>query len=182
MPSRKKERGRARRAAKKASVTSRSGNNHQNAASKSDCDHLDIGTNWQQGEYDLATNLAAAFELKYRALKTSDDGRGSYKSIQLVDGVYDKYFNFSDGGKELFRKIIIARGTEVLVNESKETEMIRYDGMFHHNLLMKTIEVRDEYNGDLNLRIRGTLLQAEGKYKADVKVLELSGACRHSRD
>eukprot|EP00956_Cyclotella_meneghiniana_P013348 scaffold19203_cov53-Cyclotella_meneghiniana.AAC.4 len=91
MPSRKKERGRARRAAKKASATSRSSYDQKNTASKSDCDHLDIGTNWKQNDYDLSTNLAAAFELKYYALINSDNEDDLTKSFKLVRDVYKKY-------------------------------------------------------------------------------------------
>ena len=94
MPSRKKERGRARRAAKKASPASRSGND-QNAAStsKSDCDHLGIGTNWQQNDYDLATELADSFESIYRTLVNSGVKDGHHKFEKMVNDMYDAFSN-----------------------------------------------------------------------------------------
>eukprot|EP00956_Cyclotella_meneghiniana_P025213 scaffold52187_cov35-Cyclotella_meneghiniana.AAC.2 len=162
MPPTKKERGRARRAAKKASATSRSGND-QNAASERNCDHLDIGTNWQQNDYDLATELADSFQSKFEAVVFSgdkDDHRVFRKVFRVTLDIYDIYFDFSDLGKELFRQIIIGRGTEVLVNQSKQTDLTKESGVrgiFHHVLMLKTIEVRDGYDGDLNTKIIGEI-------------------------
>eukprot|EP00956_Cyclotella_meneghiniana_P031310 scaffold81874_cov50-Cyclotella_meneghiniana.AAC.1 len=79
---------------------------------------------------------------------------------QLIHDVYNKYFQFSDAGKELFRKIIIARGTEVVIYKSEQTDLLKEStvgGIFHHVLMMKTIEVRDGYDGDLNIKIIGEI-------------------------
>eukprot|EP00956_Cyclotella_meneghiniana_P017092 scaffold27548_cov45-Cyclotella_meneghiniana.AAC.6 len=112
------------------------------------------------------------------------------RMVHLVDEVYQKYFQLSDGGKEIFRSYILAYGTEVLVEEAKQIDFTKNSfvivNAYHTIFTMKTIEVRDSHNGAWDLTIARdilqqtadagssrSLLQTEREYNADLTVLEL---------
>ena len=118
MPSRKKKQGRARKT-KQAETRS---SNPNNAASH--CDHFECSrnSNWSQDDYAAAIELSIEFSSKFNALivgSSSSDlvrmAKDHARMVYLVDEVYQKYFQLSNGGKEIFRNYILAYGTEVLV-------------------------------------------------------------------
>eukprot|EP00956_Cyclotella_meneghiniana_P017088 scaffold27548_cov45-Cyclotella_meneghiniana.AAC.2 len=77
--------------------------------------------------------------------------------VHLVDEVYQKYFQLSDGGKDIFRNYIVAYGTEVLVEEAKQIDLTKKPfiiiNAYHAVFMIKTIEVRDSHNGAWDLTI-----------------------------
>lgn len=149
--------------------------NDPNNASSSDCDHVGLTTDYCQREdididLDLATNLAAEFVSKFQdiasqlcSINDHSEKRAEICCVnlcQLNNIIYDKYFQFSYGGKELFRKIIMAGGTDLLIEISKRIDLTKESlvgSMDHYVALIKTIEIRDRLDGALNASTIGDI-------------------------
>eukprot|EP00956_Cyclotella_meneghiniana_P028286 scaffold65279_cov48-Cyclotella_meneghiniana.AAC.2 len=166
MPSRKKKQGRARKA-KQAETRS---SNPNNAASH--CDHFECSrnSNWSQDDYAAAIKLSIEFSSKFNALvvgSSSSDlvrmAKDHARMVYLVDEVYQKYFQLSDGGKEIFRNYILAYGTEVLVDKAKVIDLTKEPfiiiNAYHTVFMIKTMEVRDSHNGAWDLTIARDIQQ-----------------------
>ena len=159
--SRKKKQGRARKA-KQANETR---GNSNNTSSSCVHYHLDRHRNWSRDDIDAANKLAGEYEFKTNLLATKQMDQYEVHHATLVIAVYDKYFQLSDGGKEIFRKIILATGTKHCIIESKQKDLIkepRFENVFPLIIMMRTIEVRDRYDGALSNSI-----YAEIRNKAD---------------
>eukprot|EP00956_Cyclotella_meneghiniana_P031147 scaffold80797_cov43-Cyclotella_meneghiniana.AAC.3 len=160
MPSRKKKQGRARKT-KQAEI--RSINPSHNSHS-SNCDHLDPDRNWLQRDFVAANNLRIEFESKHNAFFADRLCTAAFvpSILALIEFVYDRYFQFSDGAKEIFKQLMLADGTKRCINEAKQYDMnilkeTTMPSVFYFAHMMQTIEVRDSYGGALSESIMGEI-------------------------
>jgi len=152
MPSRKKKQGRARKA-KQAEIRSI---NPYHDSNSSDCDHLDPDRNWPKHDFEAADKLRINFESKYNAFFIAcllGNTAFAPSILALIESVYDEYFHFSDGGKEIFKHFLLAAGTKLCISEAKQKDLTKENvipRLFHFVRLMHTIEVRDSHGGALS--------------------------------
>eukprot|EP00956_Cyclotella_meneghiniana_P034157 scaffold101981_cov24-Cyclotella_meneghiniana.AAC.2 len=145
MPSRKKAQGKARKAKQTQAAEAQS--NICNDFSKR-CNHLGE-RNWRGDDYDAAYSLSKEYIDKYNELMRVDD-ENLYEILRLAGDTYDKYHQLSDARKELFRKILLSIGTEHCFIVAKEKDLTKdsiVTGTVMFLVMIKTIEIRDEYNG-----------------------------------
>ena len=146
MPSRKKAQGQARKAKRAAEA-------HGDGMKK--CDHLSHTGNWSQDSWDVAKNLVEEFEsMYYDIMSVDEEDCDNYTCgiVNLADHTCDKYSQFNDEKKELFRKIILAEGTQACLDAANESDLAKADlipGAFRYYILIHTLEVRD-MNGHPN--------------------------------
>eukprot|EP00956_Cyclotella_meneghiniana_P035628 scaffold116609_cov39-Cyclotella_meneghiniana.AAC.3 len=149
MPSRKKKQGRGRKA-KQAEIRS---SNPYHDSNSSNCDHLDPDRNWLQRDFEAANKLRIKFESKYKAFFAGRKADFIRSVLALIDFVYDEYFHFSEGGKEIFKQLMLAAGTKYCISEAKQKDLTKENvipRLFHFVRLMHTIEVRDNHGGALS--------------------------------
>eukprot|EP00956_Cyclotella_meneghiniana_P032376 scaffold88721_cov23-Cyclotella_meneghiniana.AAC.2 len=148
MPSRKKAQGKARKAKQAAEAKK---NNLVSNGFSYGCDHVGE-RNWSRDDYDAAYGLLSEYRSKYDELaRVSDKNRiAKYETSGWANATYDKYQQLSDGRKDLFRRFLLAAGTEYCVdaaNEKDLTKEVEIDGPAMIYLVMVlTVELRDKYN------------------------------------
>jgi hypothetical protein len=159
MPSRKKKQGRARKA-KQAEIRS---SNPYHDSNSSNCDHLDPDRNWPKHDFVVANNLRIEFESKYKAFIADRLGIAAFvpSILALIGLVSDEYFQFSDGAKEIFKQLMLARGTKVCNSEAKQKDLTKENtirSVSHFVQIMLTIEVRESHGGALSESIMDEIL------------------------
>eukprot|EP00956_Cyclotella_meneghiniana_P012143 scaffold17228_cov49-Cyclotella_meneghiniana.AAC.8 len=142
MPSRKRAKGQERKA-KRAEACSCPGA----------CDHFDrTPGNWSPNDWDAAENLYDEFGFKANSLLA--DENGADRLWELVHQTYEKYHEFNDARKDdVFRRSVLAYGTELCVAKAKETDLTKEDYIKRVTpfyLMIITIEVRNKNNGMLD--------------------------------
>eukprot|EP00956_Cyclotella_meneghiniana_P023697 scaffold46643_cov50-Cyclotella_meneghiniana.AAC.3 len=80
----------------------------------------------------------------------------------MVYDVYDRYRQFSDSGKDLFRIIILSNGTSACLHIADQIDLTKEHYMhdplpYAMSLIMLAIEIRDKYEGALNDNIVGEI-------------------------
>ena len=139
MPSRKKLQGQSRKA-KRGNATTKA-----NGA----CNHLHLGKvrSLSKSDADAANKLAAEYGSMIYALDVQD-------LPVLVFSIYNKYHQFNDSQKEMFRRIMLAYGTEACVRVSSQRDLTIESSPVREALpfvdMMLDIEVRDKYDGAMN--------------------------------
>ena len=148
MPSRKKAQGKARKEKKQA-------------AKQSNTPHIDSGAracrhdsqqrrDWSRNDVDTAKKLADEYLSKYGS------GRSSRDLYQLTNEVYGEYRQLNDDEKELFKEMMVMNGTAAVIAEANRTDLSTVstvpDAVPFINVIL-TIEVRDRYDGALDLNI-----------------------------
>eukprot|EP00956_Cyclotella_meneghiniana_P042118 scaffold248363_cov77-Cyclotella_meneghiniana.AAC.1 len=117
MPSRKKAQGRARKA--KQAAAARSNPFYQ-------CHHFGQLMDWSQDDHDAVDNLWDEYEAKYfDALKEDDNNIIALRQENATNVTYDKYNQLSDVRKDLFRRIVLAAGTETCKVAAKEKDLTK---------------------------------------------------------
>ena len=138
MPSRKKLQGQSRKA-KRANATTK--------APICACDHHCKGRNWSKSDADAANKLAKEYGSMFCTLGVQDLTR-------LVFGAYNEYQQFNDSQKDLFRRMMLASGTDACVRVSNQRDLTKESSPIREALpfidMMLEIEVRDKYNGAMN--------------------------------
>ena len=134
MPSRKKAQGRARKAKQAAKA----------------CRHF--------GEENCSSeDFRAAFDL---AMKFADPGE-ECSVFDLARRTSDKYYQLNDNRKKIFRRMILANGTNACVkaaNQSDLTKATHIAGTLNKLAIMLEIEARDKYNGACNKNINAEIV------------------------
>eukprot|EP00956_Cyclotella_meneghiniana_P005574 scaffold7169_cov76-Cyclotella_meneghiniana.AAC.6 len=157
MPSRKKAQGKARKAKQAAKAQS-----NQNSGFSNGCNHLGE-RNWRDDDYDAAYSLWKEYRDKYFELARVSDDNLMMAYRLANDVIYDKYHQLSDSRKELFRKILLATGTETCVIEAKEkdlTNVTTVAGTPMPLVLINTIETRDRHDGAFHPNIQLEIVSA----------------------
>eukprot|EP00956_Cyclotella_meneghiniana_P005573 scaffold7169_cov76-Cyclotella_meneghiniana.AAC.5 len=90
-----------------------------------------------------------------------DDAEILANELYCAHVTYDKYHQLSDARKELFRRIILAGGTQLCVDAARERDLTKpttMEWMNFHPIMILTFEVRDKYDGafDQNIDIEIT--------------------------
>eukprot|EP00956_Cyclotella_meneghiniana_P017093 scaffold27548_cov45-Cyclotella_meneghiniana.AAC.7 len=70
-----------------------------------------------------------------------------------MEFVYDEYFQFSEGGKEIFKQLLLADGTKYYISEAKQKDLTKENtipNIFPLIHILHTIEVRDSHGGALS--------------------------------
>jgi len=152
MPSRKRAKGQERKA-KRAEACSCPGA----------CDHFDrTPGNWSPNDWDAAENLYDEFGFKANSLLA--DENGADRLWELVHQTYEKYHEFNDARKDdVFRRSVLAYGTELCVAKAKETDLTKEDYIKRVTpfyLMIITIEVRNKNNGMLDGGIASEIYDA----------------------
>ena len=128
MPSKKKAKGKARRA--------------KQAAEAQVCRHFGpTDNNWSLDDKNAACYLYEEY--------ISDP-------YNIANEIYDKYHHLNDAAKDLFRRIVFDSGTEACVMADKEVDLTKEDRINCTDvpiLMILTIEVRDQYNRALDAHI-----------------------------
>eukprot|EP00956_Cyclotella_meneghiniana_P017629 scaffold28929_cov71-Cyclotella_meneghiniana.AAC.7 len=163
MPSRKKAQGQARKARKCGAsrayiyngAEARNNLNPNNGVSGG-CIHISE-RHWSRDDWSAVHDLY--FKYRGKCAELSKVFRNeSY--IQIVSYwahlTYDKYRQFSDTRKDLFRKYLLAMGTEYCVTRSNVSDLTKesvIEGIYRYLVMIKTIEIRDRLNGESDLNI-----------------------------
>ena len=149
MPSRKKLQGKLRKA--------------KQATTKNACDHFGNDRSYSKTDVNAANELATEFVTNYMS-KYNALGRGESdgRDVEMVYNVYDRYRQFSDSGKDLFRVIVLSNGTSACLHVADQIDLTKehymYDPLpYAMSLIMLAIEIRDKYEGDLNDNIVGEI-------------------------
>lgn len=124
MPSRKKAQGQARKAKRAAETQS----NPTSAAAA--CYHLGLPiTNWSQDDRDVVLNLVGEYEAKiknafslFKCTNILQNAPCTPGIFEMANVTYDKYHQFNDARKELFRRTMLGGGTDVCMRDANETD------------------------------------------------------------
>ena len=141
MPSRKKAQGKARKEKRAAkTLTFEFGSQA--------CTHREE-KDWSWEDIDTALKLAEKVLTKLGIV-----------SEQLILEVCNKYCQFNDDRKKLFKEIMVTSGTAACIEAAKETDLSKVStvrGTSFHIGMILMIEVRDKYDGAYDQRIRNEL-------------------------
>jgi hypothetical protein len=143
MPSRKKEQGQARKAEKERQACEQA-----RAQQRASCKHVTTPENATQDDIDAAYSLLEEHVDGLNA--TMRDGRGDNDYFNLALQTYNKYFQYSDVRKQVFRKVILSQGTAECVKEANEidlTNMRATMAAYPFVELLAMIEGRDKNQG-----------------------------------
>ena len=142
MPSRKKLQGQSRKA-KRVNATTKA-----NPAGACACNHLYNVRNWSKSDAEAANKLAAEYISKLGASIRENS------VSMLVCDTYNKYLQFNDSRKDLFRRIMLTSGVDACVRVSSQRDLTIESSLISEAEpfidMMLEIEVRDKYDGLLN--------------------------------
>jgi hypothetical protein len=99
-------------------------------------------------DIDAANSLLIEYENGYYA--TMRDGRGDNNYFNLALQIYNKYFQFSDVRKQVFRELILVQGTAQCVIEANEKDLTKMQAMMRAHPfvnLLAMIEELDKHQG-----------------------------------
>jgi hypothetical protein len=117
MPSRKKAQGQARKAEKEKKQAAQAA-----AQRRASCNHFARPENATQDDLIEAQSLLSEYIVKKLNLIVFND----FELLDaLIDETYDKYFDFDDVRKQVFREAILAEGTAQCVKESNEIDLTK---------------------------------------------------------
>eukprot|EP00956_Cyclotella_meneghiniana_P001480 scaffold1647_cov23-Cyclotella_meneghiniana.AAC.1 len=154
MPSRKKAQGKARKAKQAVEARKIPSQDIDNDAS-APCLHISkrIGSD---DDYDAAMNLFREHMNRYKELTEIGEENLTIETRSMCNAIYDKYYQLSRAGKDMFRELIVAMGIKCCVINERERDLLKQDyieGIHHYMLMIQTIEVRDKHNGALDQNI-----------------------------
>lgn len=149
MPSRKKAQGQARKAKRASEARSSS------TKSTARCTHVGEANCWSRDDRDAVVNLYCKYECKYNSVSVDSDNIGLEFRVFMND-IYDEYHQFSNSRKDLFRRMLLASGTDACVNEANEMDLTNDPYcttlVFVYTLLL--FESRDRHNGTFDSPIQ----------------------------
>lgn len=161
MPSRKKAQGKARRAKQ---VNKASGSFRECALKFSGgCRHLGEENNWSQNDWDATNSLLDKYIKQYnvQAIENVPPGDKIRNIVEMANNIYHKYRQLDDkvnGARTLFRKLILAAGTEICTRAAKEKDLVKDDliigkRVFGFMIMIQVIEVRNTTEHTMNASI-----------------------------
>jgi hypothetical protein len=149
MPSRKKAKGQARKAEKERQQAKQA-----RAQQRASCEHFTLRENATREDIDAAVSLFKEYIDKLNAiLRSGREVNRSEATSTLDHQTYNKYFQYNDVRKQVFRVLILAEGTTHCVKESNEKDLATHQlpmRAYHFIHLLATIEVGDKHQGSFD--------------------------------